>query len=140
MKTATIEARSTVTPILCTITDRSVERRELVLTDEQVAAVAPRLRRGATYAFRFLRGRAAVSGADLEGRAREYSGRYATTRGTVITHVVAECGPLVEVIGANNRRSLWSITAALDAGIITRDAIDAMQTPATTALIDRALA
>ena len=85
-----------------------LESTRLELSESEIEATLARLPRAGTYQVEFSRGLRAVSGSDLAGKAKDYSGSYARGRKAVIAAAAAAGVELVKVVGTNGRRSIWS--------------------------------
>lgn len=86
-----------------------VNRQDLdvwtLIVDEEAYASAVELARG-DYQRAILRGREALSGSTLKGRASEYAGRYRRSASTLLDRMTKAGIPWCEVTGTNNRRVL----------------------------------
>jgi hypothetical protein len=89
----------------------AIDDTALNLTRDEQALVLDVTRSDARYARSYIRGLHRVSGADLIGKAKAWSGRYYEMRQTIHTRCADLGIPLVEVIGRHGCRSIWSVDA-----------------------------
>lgn len=88
-----------------TTTKIEAARRLGYMSPEAAQEAALRLARG-EYQRRIVRGEAAWSGADLRGRAREYSSRYRTSRRALLARIRRAGIPVAIHKGAHGRLTL----------------------------------